>query len=533
MKKLYVILMLLVTLTTSYADAAGESLSRLNRKKMILATLDAVDNYEYACNIQSQQARSEFVRLFENSQQQIFCDIYTSPYFLDEVSVSDYASFFLTQDKEWNFGSYIVTLKNVRVKNIENRGGKWYCTVSLLKEVELADLNYVHFPVGPQNPDHKAFQLEIVFSFNDQNSSACKIHQIKCLNQYDFQKVEDYYIIRENSDKTDSERDKMIRIGGNSLEFNDVGQAYSEKGRINYDDDDIQVSVVEITKTPSYEYISFKYKATRMRFRLRNEYAPLAYMCDGNTTLDKTSSWAYTIGADLGYVFPITPKFRLGIYTGVAWSISSLKMQMFDLPEYSYILTSSEGRTYTRSYSLDNVTQQSKSCDLMVPIYLGAEIKLDKKVDVLVDLGVKSYFNTTSAMMPLYITGNVSGTYKNGTAVPETMENLGVIDGRYDKFLATSSFYRNPNDWCLMGGVGVSYQLIEKLLYAQFKVAYEYGLTKTYQSENPAFISAEEGLYPLAYSGMLQSEVVLRSLVDCVSIRRSAVSLNLGLMIKF
>ena len=399
MKKRYVILMLFAVLSTSYAVAAEESLSSLNRKKMILTALEAVDNYEYACNIQSSQARSEFVRLFEDSQQQIFCDIYTSPRFLDEVSVSDYASFFLNQDKEWNFGSYIVALKNVRVKNIENRSGKWYCTVSLLKEVDLADINYVHFPVGPQNPDHKEFQLEIVFSFTDQDSSTCKIHQIKCLNKSDFNKIDDFYIVAQNSDKTDAERDAKILIGGKALEFNELGQAYSEKGRIQFDDDDIQVSVIQKAKEPSSEYISFKYKATRMRFRLRNEYAPLAYMCDGNTALDKTSSWSYTIGADFGYVFPVAPKFRLGIYTGVAWSMSGLNMPLFDLPEYSYILTSSEGRTYTRSYSLDNVSQQSKSCDLMVPLYLGAEIKVDKKVDVLVDLGVKSYFNTTSALM--------------------------------------------------------------------------------------------------------------------------------------
>lgn len=534
MKRLFLILTLLASVSTSVVQASDKSLSSLNRKKMILTALDAIDNYEFACNIQSSQGRNEFIRMFEDGQQQIFCDVYTSPQFLEQVSVSDYASLFLNPDsKDWNFTSYIVNIKNVKVKNIEQRFDKWYCTVSFLKGVTYSDHNFVHFPVGPQNPENKEFHLEIDFVFNSQDAGTCKIHQIRCLNSSDFKKADNFYIVQLSSDPEDAARDQQVKIAGKTLEFNEIGQGYSEKGKIVIEDDDVHLTIVEKAKQPSYEFISFKYKTSRFRFRLRNEYAPLAYMCQGNTSLDKTSSWSYTIGADFGYMFPISPKFKLGIYTGLAWSASSLKMNMFDIPEYSYKLTSAEGRSYTRTYALDNITQQSRSIDLMVPVYLGAELKVDKKVDVLFDLGVKSYFNTTSAMMPLYITGNVTGTYKNGTAVPQGMEGLGAIDGRYDQFLARPTFNRNPNDWCLMGAVGVSYQLIEKLLYAQFKVSYEYGLTRTYNSENPAFISVEDGLYPLAYSGLMNSEVVLRSLVDCVSIRRSALSCNLGLMIKF
>ena len=306
-----------------------------------------------------------------------------------------------------------------------------------------------------------------------------------------------------------------------------------KKGSLTYPDDDIIPYVVYKDRQPSYDYVSVGYKTLHFRTRLRNEISPMAYSCRGNLKPDKRPSWAYTIGLDLGYSFGVTEKFKLGIYTGVGWSYSSVNLKLTDMAPYSYKLTTPEGKHYTRKYTFYEISQRTSTASIMVPAYLNAEYKLDKKLTLLVDLGVKSYFNRSTSVMPVNVQGNVSGMYKDGQSINNGVFATGKIDKQYSEFINESVFYREPNDICVMGGVGVNYTLIDKLLSAHCIVSYEYGIGYSYKSPVSSPISIADQMYPLAYSGSMGADVMLMPLMDCVSLRRSALSFNLGLTIKF
>lgn len=213
MKKTLTILLILIT-AISYTVSA-EPISNLNRKKMILAVLDAVDRYESYSGLYSYETKADFVDMFINPEQKsIFCDIYPSASFLDMVSAEDYASLFFNDAKEYIYTSFAIELKNVRVRDIYYRDGRWFAKVSLLKSVSCSDKNYVYFPIGSQNVRSEDFQLEMIMQLDESAlTPSFKISQISCTNKAKYAKSNDIYIIHKPKDKIVSKRQSKLRIG--------------------------------------------------------------------------------------------------------------------------------------------------------------------------------------------------------------------------------------------------------------------------------------------------------------------------------
>jgi hypothetical protein len=56
--------------------------------------------------------------------------------------------------------------------------------------------------------------------------------------------------------KENEKRDNNVLINGNSLTFNEFGQAYATEGQYSYPDEDVKPYAVLKDKQPNYNYIT-------------------------------------------------------------------------------------------------------------------------------------------------------------------------------------------------------------------------------------------------------------------------------------
>ena len=85
----------------------------------------------------------------------------------------------------------------------------------------------------------------------------------------------------------------------------------------------------------------------------------------------------------------------------------------------------------------------------------------------------------------------------------------------------------------LVGGLGLNYNLLKQYLFLCVKFSYELGFTDVHKSNENNYFNAADQVYPMVYSARLKENVATRSFMDCVSYKRQAMWLELGLMFKF
>ena len=518
---------LIISSVVVYAQEAPSPKSL--ERRMNLMVIDMLMKLEEVSEISSQQDRREFLRLFASEDVPVVCDLFSTNDFLKQIPVSKYVGYYVNEDDARRFNALVYEFRDIRKLGWSYEQGKWTCRIMMSKSLNYFDENMVYFPVYEQNPDSTDFEMEVLITFNE-SCTECRISEISCSNSPDFNQLDEtYYIIRKNEDPADAKRDEDIYFDDSFIRYNEFGQAYAPKKEFVFLDDDVLVTTNLINSTDRYEYVQFKYKPRRFRLRLRNEYAPFSsYLVSVPEGLS-TSSFAYNIGLDIGYSIPVSIAFKLGIYAGLGVTYSHMSVESAPL-SYSYKLSNDVG-DYTRTYRLNKVSQNMKFMDLTLPIYITPEFRVHRAVSILLDLGVKLHFNTSPIVSPLYVDGNVSGTYDDGTNMVGNY-GLGDISGNYSEFITMAEDSRNPVDISLVGSVGLDVGLYARTLYLQIRAGYEYGLTKSLNSSGREFFDAGEKIFPLTWYGAYEREIVLRSLTDCVSFWRRALWFSLGIMIK-
>ncbi len=502
-------------------------------RRMNLMVIDAVTELEQASDVVDGTAARTFLRLFENEDTPVFCDLYSSDDFLSTVPVREYAGSFLGKDDTGKFTALTYEFKDIRKLGWRFGDGRWYCTVELKKSLNYFDGNLVYYPLSVQNPGGDDFVLRVELVF-DETCSGCRISGISCSNARDFRSAgSGYLVIQRNEDPDDARRDDGIMVKGSKVVYNDFGQGYAPKGDISFWDEDMKVTAVSMASSDLYDYVRFKYKPRHLRLRLRNEFAPVsAYSFSGTADLASRSSSAYSVGIDVGYSVTASRGFRIGFYTGIGVTFSRISLQTAPF-SYSYRITDRDtGMDYSRNYDIGYASQGAEFTDLAVPLYLSPEFRLHKAVSLVLDLGVKFYANTGGSTDPFHVRGSVQGIYEDGTGIPDGKYGTGNIDADFREMVSAVTFQRSPFDVCLAGNVGLDVNLYNRMLYLQVKAGYEYGLTWSYRSPEYEFCSETGGIYPLVYSVDYGRDVAFRPLADCVSFRRQSWWFGIGLMLK-
>lgn len=527
----FIFLILMMLPSVSVLCAQEKPLPAALERRMNLQVIDAVMKLKDASDVTDRQSAREFIGLFENEETPVFCDLYSSEDFLSQIPVSEYAELFLNKDGSSKFTGVSYEFKDIRKLGWSFSESRWYCSLSVTKSLNYFDTNFIYYPLSVQNPSGTDFEITITVAFNKECTD-CRIAEIACRNNVDFESIQSrYYVIQKNDFPADAKRDDNIKIGGRHIKFNEYGQAYAPKANISYWDDDIKVMAITKSRTDAYEYVQFKYQPRYLRLRLRNEYAPIsAYSFSGMDDFCAKESSAYTIGVDIGYSTTISKAFKLGFYTGIGMAFSHISLKTPEFA-YSYSFSLDKDVSILRSYDIDYVSQKVKYMDLVVPVFLSPEFKIHKAVSIFADLGAKVYLNTNAVAEPLYIHGDVSGTYSDGTPVLNGFYGIGNLDGPYNEFVSAVTFKRTPVDVTLFGNIGIDVNLYAKTIYMQLKAGYEYGLTWSYKSSESVFFNSS-GIYPLTYSGEYNRDILLRPFADCISFRRQALWIGLGVMIK-
>lgn len=525
MKFRYYIVSLYIILFHALGLAAQEHLSNAQKRQMNVAVLDAIEEYEIASQITDRATRYRFERLFLNEDVKIFCDLYTfREGYLSEVSVKQYSDFMLDQTSDSE-----VSVKSVRRGNAFYSDGTWHINVNLEKKLTYVDENDILFPSDENNAE--IYKLIIGYRFNEDMSS-CLIESIQCTNTDEFKPVDNVYIVQKHYDSKDAARDEAVKVGGKLLSFNSFKQAYTPKGQFSYWDDDVRVTAEVLAETSQYQYIQFGYTPKHWRVKARVSYAlNSAYDVSSPFSFDTHASSGYEAGLDIGYSWTRGSSLKVGLFAGLALSNTSLQFEANDL-SYSYRLTDREGKIYSRDYQLSSVTQGVDFKDLVLPAYASFEFKIFPGFSMVLDAGVKGYFNTAASVLPFHLTGNVTGIDNHGERIPDGKYGLGLIDQDFNEFVSAVSFNRNMVDVSAFANIGFDINLYKGDWFLEAKAGYEMGLMPSYQSDEYDFFQAGSH-YPFVYSDYYEKDVVVCPIADCVSFTRRAIWTTVGLVKKF
>lgn len=496
----------------------AQSLDNATRRKLNLAVLNSLDDYQLASAINSKSDRYRFVQLFENPENSIFCDLFNSGVlYRSKVTVTQYADFLMSKCENVN-----AEISSVRkIDYFCDEASVWHCKVILDKSLTYNDANGVLFP--PFCQSLPPFRLVIDFVY-DSITEKAKIRSIDCLNAVqDFVEMNDYYIVQRNRARKDSLRDCRVTISRKPLEFNSFGQAYAKKGRIDYWDYDVKVDKKVLAEDDPYELIVLNYK--RKNFRIKARYGMTygsRYEIRSSSDFSDFVSAGKEAGVDLGFSFSCSRGFRIGFYTGAAASYSTLDMAVNNL-SYSYQTSDNLGTAYTRSYALNSITQNLKFMDISVPLYMNLNFRIARGLSLYFDAGAKAYFNILAEASPMNIAGSVTQTYKN-------QKNSQQINVSTNEFLSPKAFEREKMDYSVFGNAGLEICLARNSVYLLASAGYEYGLTWVYESNDNVFFDGTH--FPYVYDATYGRDVVFRPFADCLSFRRECIWFNFGLMLK-
>ena len=517
----------MLSATIISATASAGPLSHRARRQMNRRVFDMCENYEVRSIVSRKSDKYGFKLMFSDDAK-IFCDLYNTNRFTAEISPEEYADLVLNRCENVD-----VILTNAKKKSLEQVGDKWIYTIGLDKFISYNDKLGVLFPFNEAQKQY--FNLEVAFEFDADDMSNCRISSIKCLNSNSFPVFKNYWIVQQNTTTKEAVMDRDVFSDGKKLEFNSFRQAYSEHGDFEYWDDNVRLTVEDRGSNEEYKYVQFKYQPCHFRIKLRNQFAlGSAYKVIANSAFEPDSkSSAYEVGVDLGYSMSLSRKLMLEIYTGLSMSMSKLDLSYGQPINYSYETTDRNGDVYTRSYAINSVSQSVKFKDLMVPLYLNLNYKINKNHYLTLDFGVKAYFNTNATADSFHMAGQVSAAHKYPGHDLNQIGGLGAFDADYNEFLSAVAFERKSVDLSAAVNLGYNLNLWSRKLFLDFKIGYEFGFGNSYESDENAFFDPSKQVYPMVYLANEERDVVFRPMADCVSFKREALWLNLGFIYKF
>lgn len=506
MRKLVLVFILALLASSTYAQKPTNAQSR----QMNLLAIELMDRYEANSTLRNKQTKSRFLRMFESSDTEIFCDLYhNADCYCQQIPVANYVSF--VEQSQSNI--YKCQLSNIQKDRVRYVDGKWYYSLTFDREIVYSDSNEVLFPLGVDEDGNDARQIHklamtLVF---DSNLEAAFIHSLTAQNTETPDRSQKAIIVKRCEAKY-QKFEHAVTSDGQHLRYNSFDQALVSSHSFKHPDEDVLISTERICDQQAYELIKLNYSVMLLRLRLRNEIAPVMYSMVENPNLGKGGSFGYSIGADLGATFRLGKNLKGGFYVGAALTMSNFTARVKDIGDYAISFSNFKGQRVERSYSIDRVVQRAKFTDLAIPIYFNLESKLTKELGLVFDLGAKAY---------------ISLDRQCGNAIAE-----GRVDGKEfaSAYIGETSISGAGFDASLFFSAGVDYMIVPRKLYIEGKLGYERGFGITRFSGDGALAQGEN---PVIYNGVTGEDLLVAPLVNDISIRKNALWISVGLKLKF
>lgn len=498
----------------------GQRIPTSDLHRFNLAILSAIDEYERSSSLIEDEDARVFLGLFENQDScVVYNDILGTPHFQEMISPYDYVQSIRSND------NVILRTEMKDVQKQEDayyKDGRLHRKIGFSKYVLTIDASVysegeggVFFDSTQYFDDAPDFSILVDFAFDSQNGN-CFIAGIEAAEQKEHSPLdEDQFTVIVGSEDKFEKYDKKLVTGSNPVEFNEYNQTVAYYNDVDVDSQDVYAETIEVASGDNYNVVKIKYHPMYFRMKLYGNLASgSAYKVKSMDNGVVSTSDAMEFGLDLGFEKSVGSKWRMGLYTGIAFSKSSFEM------EYKGINYSIKTHLFqTREYSFDAKEKASIS-DITIPVYWENEFDLSKRLVLDLDLGIKTYLSNSTYFEPLFIDGTINGEPYHEQI--STFNDKKVIE-YYD---------RDMVDFSLFGRCELDLCLVKRLLYLYASYSYEYGLKPIYSSDK-VFFSGPNKIYPIQYSYLLRKDVAVRPIMSSMSFQRNASWLSAGLKFKF
>ena len=403
MKKYLIILVASMMATAVMA----QKLTPQQEHEFVHNAYEVINTYKKTAVLSDERDEAHFMGLFESSDIQVFNDLMGLNY-ESTLPVKKYTRL-LRETKRSRF-----EIRNVRKDRVWVENGTWLMEVKFDKRISFIGLCTTFFDSYRFFNDD--YHLVMVLAMEGEGSKCC-IRELKNVGSEDkFRFPHDYKVLVKN--ETD-DRDDKLQIGsknGPFVRFPKEGQIIlTSDVPIYYN----KTKVLERDLEECDKKIMADYDDKLWRIRANGAYALSGFNKLGdNSGITVTGDDEMAYGLDVGFVFPTTKRFFVGVFTGVRFSKNSLTMEFMptgdDLSYNAPSTADEDGDSYIRKYEMiggKGITQTMNASDIAVPVYLDMEYQF-QKISIYADLGVK--FQTSTGIMTATI-----GEYKTWGVYPQ------------------------------------------------------------------------------------------------------------------
>ncbi len=531
MRRNLAIVVLFILFAPGYLHA--QELSNAEKRRINLKVLNTLEQYERTAALSDEEEIYMFKELFHSlDSTYVVQDLMGVKDYLSEVSVQEYLNLATATTTGID-----LTLYDVRKGNMTFNDGVWEIPVTCKKKVIYIDRNSVLFSSDEFYEGQKYdFVLNLTY---DPYSDVCRIASIKGKIESDneFPKGR-FYILNKDDQRSPRELKKERKLFEyNNLSYNSFDQVFVEQSKLKPWHGDIRVKPKSTAETENYDVVTLKYNKLKWRGKIRyahtyaKEDSPLfpgAFNVLTNDDKINARTFAREYGVEIGRSALVGKHGSLSIYTGFAMSTSIVDFSMSDV-RYGYNTVDAQGRTYQRYYDIDNVSENIVYNDYVIPVYFSLDHRFFKWMQWNWTFGGKIYINRDVKAGPLVYEGKVTDGM-NGSHLADL--------GEYDKFLSPSS-YNNYMSYSAIAGLSMNVNLYKHYAYLYVKATYEFGIGTRgigyYHGDSDKEMSRFYGNtnYPLVYSAQLDSDIAVRSFLDCVRLHRQSLWFETGLLFKF
>lgn len=520
-------------------SVVAQQLTPAQRYKMNLRLLELVETYESSLRTSRSfpfsKSKRKFMSLYSNNKDLLVYSDIMDFRASDKISVTEYAR--QLEMRELLMSS----LSNLSKGDYVFKDGKWHIALTMDKTMTYYVSNESRIPEMERSMVYfssldyykQPYKITLHCSY-DPATELARIESVDGGINTSVPMLSDGFLVVQRSDDKDS-RFKIKGAPGDSLAFNSEGQAFVAKELIQSKHEDIVITADTIARAQTFSHVKLSYKTVhwRAKFRFATTLGS-AFAVESNDALSNEKNSAMEIGVDFGYTFPLGKSSTIGLYSGLGLSMSTLNLKFSQPIEYGYRLSDAEGLRYNRQYTITSASEGIKYTDMVIPFYINLDHKLYDRLYLNWSVGAKFYVNSSIKINPYTIVGDVKAIYEDGSVVSEReVDAIGSVSGVYDHFLYPGSFSRQPVDMSIIGGIGLSYSIYKGRLLAFAKAGYEYGLAPILDASGSKYQDVAKKIYPMVYSGREKQNIATRSLLNCVSYKRQALWLEVGLTYKF
>ncbi len=421
---------MLALITSVMAMAASaQGITAQQEREFYQKTYSLFNQYALSASVSDEEEEYTFRKLFSNGDLMICNDLMS-----------------LSREKTLKVDDYIKTLQDAKrvkvvVRNIkkdgpiEDGGDVWTLPVVFEKSISYAKSGTL-FNSYDYFGEYYHLRAIVVFSkFN----SECYIGSLEADPKHEWKKFPEKFNIlvrtRKDDNKRNYERDSKLTINGRDVQWNLYGQVIlHDEDKVRYNNSLVELEEITTGRDGGTKlHANYNDKPFRIKANMGFSLSGFNKLDGANKEIKTPKNNEMSYGLDFGYVLPSTSKFYVGFFTGVNMSSNSLTMSMMpqekaEVTDITNCTEDEDGDTYTRHYVMngDGVSQELKSSELVVPLYVDFEYQVVPLVSIYADLGMKLQMTSGSW------TANIDGYETSGKNWSNPLYKDVVINGDVD-----------------------------------------------------------------------------------------------------